>query len=158
MARNTTVDTTEERNTFVLELLRAQPEMKSGDIQEKLKSKFGATVSSRVLNQLREQAQAEAEAAAEAEANTETQPEPLFEDAAGLLKASATESQGTSAPAQRSARAGKGARVKHVFIEAPKEQLEFLERVVAQLQEAGVANLRVDHGTDRWLVFSVDAK
>lgn len=154
MARTTTVDTTEERNTFVLELLRSQPEIKSSDVQEKLKSKFGATVPSKVLNQLRDQAQAELEASAEA------QPEPSFEDPADLLKASATthEPQGNGTPAQKSARAGKGARLKHVFIEAPREQLDFLERVVAQLQEAGVANLRIDHNTERWLVFAVEGK
>jgi len=152
MARNTTVETTEERNTFVLELLRSQPEIKSADVQEKLKSKFGATVSSKVLNQLRDQVQAETES--DDDAAAEPKPEPAFEDAAQLRKEPAE----TQAPAQKSARAGKGARVKHIFIEAPKEQLEFLERVVVQLQEAGVTNLRIDHDTDRWMVFSVEGK
>ncbi|MGA9525417.1 MAG: hypothetical protein WBV82_28415 [Myxococcaceae bacterium] len=163
MARNTTVDTTEERNTFLLELFRRQPDLKSSEAQERFKAKFGSAAGSRVLNQLREQAQAEAEAEAEVEAEADEQlsPEPTSEDAAQLLQSAvlaSAESQGVNAPAPKSGKSAKGQRLKHVFIEAPKEQLEFLERVVVQLQEAGVTNFRIDHGTERWMVFAVESK
>ncbi len=158
MARNTTVETTEERNTFLLELFRRQPDLKSSEAQERFKAKFGTAASSRVLNQLRDQAQAEAD---EAEADVQLTPEPTSEDAAQLLHSAVlaeAEAQGVSAPAPKSGKSAKGQRLKHVFIEGPKEQLEFLERVVAQLQEAGVTNVRIDHGTERWLVFAVESK
>src|SRR5690606_9105950 len=93
MARNKTVDTSEERNDFILELLRQDPGIRSAEVQEKLKSKFGSTVSSRVLNQLREQIQTEAE-------TEETTSEPLFEPAPAKeieLPAEAP-TAGTSAP------------------------------------------------------------
>jgi len=149
MARNQTVDTTEERIHFVLELLRQDPEVKSSDVQEKVKSKFGSPVSTRVLNQLRDQVQAEAE---------ESASEPLFEPEPVKAIELPAEMPMSGSPAQKASRPAKGAKVKHVFIEAQKEQLDFLERVVAQLQEAGVANLRIDHGTDRWVVFAVEGK
>lgn len=147
MARTQTVDTTEERNTFLLELLRQDPQVRSSDVQERLKAKFGGTVSTKVLNQLRDQVQAEADQAASA---------PVEQEPARIIELPAEQPAGASS--QKAARPSKGAKVKHVFIDGPKEQLEFLERVVVQLQEAGVANLKIDHGTDRWLVFAVEAK
>src|SRR5690606_7555770 len=59
MARNQTVDT-KERNHFILELFRANPEIESSEVQEKVKWKFATSVSARVVNQLREQARSEA--------------------------------------------------------------------------------------------------
>ena len=52
----------------------------------------------------------------------------------------------------------KGGKQKNVFVDAPKEQLVFLESIVQQLQAAGAANVRIDHSTDRWMVLVVDAK
>jgi hypothetical protein len=156
MARNNTIDTTQDRETFILELFRRQPDISRGEAQDSFKAKFGSALNARMFNQLRDQARAEAEEAVEVDAP----PEPVEEDVAELLRASAraAESVGqTASPAQK-AKAGKGQRLKHVFVEAPKEQLEFLERVVAQFQEAGVANLRLDYGTDRWMVFAVESK
>ncbi len=163
MARTNTVDTTEERNTFLLELFRRQPDLKSAEAQERFKAKFGTAANTRLLNQLRDQAEAQAEADADADADAEAQlsSESSNEDAAQLLQSAvlvSAETQGNTAPAPKSGKAAKGKGLKHVFIEAPKEQLEFLERVVVQLQEAGVTNLKVDHGTERWLVFAVESK
>ena len=160
MARTNTVDVSEERNTFVLELLRAQPEIRSADVQERVKSKFGSAVTTRVLNQLRDQVQTELESREETDDQAEMEMESPMDGAVQSLKASASgsESQANSAPAQQKPRSAKGARVKHVFVESSKEQLDFLAQVLAQLQEAGVGNVRIDHGTERWLVFAVDAK
>ena len=41
---------------------------------------------------------------------------------------------------------------------ATPEQLQFLERVVQQLQESGASNVKIDHATDRWMVLTVDTK
>jgi hypothetical protein len=48
--------------------------------------------------------------------------------------------------------------VKNVFIDAAPEQLQFLEQIVSQLQEAGASNVRVDHATERWMVLTVESK
>lgn len=145
MARNQTVDT-KERNHFILELFRANPEIESSEVQEKVKWKFATSVSARVVNQLREQARSEAEASA---------PEPLFEPEPEVPVEQPAEPPKPAAAPKRSA---KGAKLKHVFVEAQKDQLELLEQVVGQLQEAGVANLRIDHATEHWMVFAVEGK
>ncbi|HEX8536485.1 MAG TPA: hypothetical protein VF664_03415, partial [Cystobacter sp.] len=61
-------------------------------------------------------------------------------------------------PAAKKPKPGKGPGVKNVFVDATQEQLQFLERVVHQLQEAGASNIRIDHGTERWMVLTVDSK
>jgi hypothetical protein len=157
MARNNTIDTTLERETFLLELFRRQPDISRGEAQESFKAKFGSALNARLFNQLRDQAQAEAEASVEVEVTPE--PVEVEEDVVELLRASARAAESVgSTNASPKTKAGKGPRLKHVFVEAPKEQLELLERVVAQFQEAGLANLRVDYGTDRWMVFAVESR
>jgi hypothetical protein len=65
--------------------------------------------------------------------------------------------QGAAAPSTPKGKV-KGARQRNLFIDAPREQLAFLERIIQQLQEAGASNVRIDHSTDRWMVLVVDAK
>ncbi|XXF79926.1 hypothetical protein P2318_09310 [Myxococcaceae bacterium GXIMD 01537] len=152
-------DQTQERHTFLLELFRSQADLTRQDAMDAYKEKFGATINLKTLNQLREQALAEAEGsdgAAEAdEPEHEEEPE-AAESASANLRAAAE--AGTAQPAQKPAKPAKGARQKNVFVDAPKEHLDFLQRIVGQLQEAGAANVRIDHATDRWMVLVVDGK
>lgn len=147
MAR-TTQDQTQERHAFVVELFQKQPELSRADAQEAFRDRFGAAINPRTLNQLREQALETLQQEEQAE-------EPAAEetvDAAAALKAAAD----TQAAPKAKAPKAKGPR--SVFVDAPREQLVFLEQVVAQLQAAGLANLRVDHATDRWMVLAVEPK
>ena len=52
----------------------------------------------------------------------------------------------------------KGAGARNVFVDATQEQLQFLEKVLIQLQDSGANNVRIDHATDRWMVLTVDSK
>jgi hypothetical protein len=169
MARNTIQDQTQERQAFLLELFRQQPEISRQDASDSYKEKFGSPLPPRLFNQMKEQVQEELASAAEAEEveeveETEDAAEVTVEDAAQQLKAAASPdaatdaANGTAAQPAKAAKpkAGKGAKL--VFIDAPKENLEFLGRIVSQLQEAGAANVRVDHSTERWMVLVVDGK
>jgi hypothetical protein len=149
----------QERNDFVLELLRNQPDLSRQEAQERFEEKFEATLLPKTFQQLREQAQQE-RAGAAAEEPSHDEPEASEEDNASQLKpANGAPEQTNGASAQPAkAKAAKGARQRNVFVDAPKEQLVFLERIVQQLQEAGAANVRIDHSTDRWMVLVVDAK
>jgi hypothetical protein len=150
---------TQERNAFVLELLRNQPDLSRQEAQERFEEKFDATLLPKTFQQLREQVQQERAASAVAEEPSHDEQEASEEDSAPQLKsAQGSLEQGNGASAQPAKAKAKGARQKNVFVDAPKEQLVFLERIVQQLQEAGAANVRIDHSTDRWMVLVVDAK
>lgn len=152
----------EERNAFLLELIRNQPDISRQEAQERFEEKFDATLNPKTFLQLREQVEQERPARAPEEPSQDEN-DSAGEDSSALLKpandhAEATQGNGVaSQPAKAKAKA-KGGLQKNVFIDAPKEQLVFLERIVQQLQEAGASNVRIDHSTDRWMVLVVDAK
>jgi hypothetical protein len=161
----TSQEQTQERHAYLLELFRQQPDINTKDALESFKAKFGAAINMKTFNQLREQAEEEAEstAAAAPEApeaeEPESAPEPALEDPATRLKAAAAPEAlngAAGAPAKKAKAKGTGS--KNIFVDAPKENLTFLEGIVAQLQEAGATNVRIDHATDRWMVLVVDAK
>jgi hypothetical protein len=149
---------TQERNDFILELLRTQPDISRQEAQERFEEKFEATLLPKTFQQLREQVQQE-RANAPAEEPSHEEQEASEEDSAPQLKPANGASEQTNGASSQPAKAkAKGARQKNVFVDASKEQLVFLERIVQQLQEAGAANVRIDHSTDRWMVLVVDAK
>ena len=143
---------TQERNTFLLELIRSQPDITRQEAQERFDEKFNATLNPKSFQELREQVMEERMngAAEEPEAKSE-------EPASAAQSNGAEHSNGASAQPAK-AKASKGGKQKNLFIDAPREQLVFLERIVQQLQEAGASNVRIDHSTDRWMVLTVDAK
>ncbi|WNZ60259.1 hypothetical protein QEG98_30265 [Myxococcus sp. MxC21-1] len=168
MAR-TTQEQTQERHAFLLELFRQQPDISSKEALESFKDKFGGTINMKTFNQLREQAEDEAASAAAAAPAPapEVEPEPEAEeteatvdDAAARLKAAAAAPEAINgaagAPAKKAKAKGNGP--KNIFVDAPKEHLTFLEGIIQQFQEAGAANIRIDHATDRWMVVVVDSK
>lgn len=160
----TSQEQTQERHAFLLDLFRNQPDISTKEALESFKAKFGGAINLKTFNQLREQAEEEAAESAEAEApapasEPEVTAEPPSEDPATSLKAAASTDAlngAGAAPAKKPKAKGNGP--KHIFVDAPKEHLTFLEGIVAQLQEAGAANVRIDHSTDRWTVLVVDAK
>ncbi|RKH45118.1 hypothetical protein [Corallococcus llansteffanensis] len=162
----TSQEQSQERHAFLLDLFRTQPDLSRQDALESFKDKFGATINLRTFNELRDQAKKElASGGASPRARTQEQdvevnedrPEITTEDAGALLKsAAAPELLNGAAPAKKPKAKGPG--VRNVFVDAPQEHLQFLERVVQQLQEAGASNVRIDHGTDRWMVLVVDSK
>ncbi|MBN9687212.1 MULTISPECIES: hypothetical protein [unclassified Corallococcus] len=163
----TSQEQSQERHAFLLDLFRNQPDLSRQDALESFKDRFGATINLRTFNELREQAKKElaSQPAAPAAAPKEEQDvdvqdersEVTAEDAGTLLKAAAApELHAGAAPAKKPKAKGPGSR--NVFVDATAEQLQFLERVVLQLQEAGAANVRIDHATDRWMVLVVDSK
>lgn len=158
----TSQEQTQERHAFLLTLFRQQPDISSKDALESFKAKFGSTINLKTFNQLRAEAEEEvaaAPAAEEPEAEAESAPETMVEDAATQLKAAATATPETLNGAQPAKKPkAKGTGSKNVFVDAPKEHLSFLESIVQQLQEAGAANVRIDHSTDRWMVLVVDPK
>jgi hypothetical protein len=149
---------TQERSAFLLELIRSQPDISRQEAQERFEEKFDSTLNPKTFQQLREQIQQERSAPAAGEPShdehdaVEDDSSARFKPAAGAPEPS---NGGFAQPAKAKA---KGARQKNVFVDASKEQLEFLERIVQQLQEAGASNVRIDHSTDRWMVLVVDAK
>ena len=150
-------DQTQERHAYLLELFRQQPDLSSKDALSSFKDKFGATISPKTLNELREQAQSEQDGVAADEEPSHTEAALSTQDAASRIQSAVSASDAASAqPAKAKAKGGKGQR--NVFVDAPREQLVFLERIVQQLQEAGATNVRIDHSTDRWMVLVVDAK
>lgn len=157
-------DQTQERHAFLLELFRSQPELSRQEAMDAFKAKFNATINLKTVTELREKAQAEKENDEAEETETEEpshdeEQESSSEDAASRLKAAAGSETGNGAAAQPAkAKPAKGAKQKNVFVDASKEQLDFLQKVLGQLQEAGASNVRIDHSTDRWMVVVVDAK
>ena len=152
MARNSalTVITQQEKNDFVLALYRQQPELSRSEAMEAFREKFGAPINPRTLNQLRE----EALASAPAPAPTAPAAEVVEVEAAADEAPAKSETNGAG-PGRKPKAKGGG---KNIFLEATPEQLTFLQGVLEKLQEAGAANVRIDHATDRWMVVVVDAK
>jgi len=161
MAR-TSQEQTQERHAFLLNLFRQQPDISSKEALDAFKNKFGSTINLKTFNQLRAEAEEAAATAAppaeEPEVEPESAPEPVVDDAAAQLKAAASSDAATAAASPAKKPKAKGNGPKNVFVDAPKEHLTFLEGIVQQLQEAGAANVRIDHATDRWMVLVVDAK
>lgn len=144
---------TQERNAFLLELIRSQPDITRQEAQERFDEKFSATLNPKSFQELREQVMEERMngSAEEPEAKN-------GEDSAAAASPSNGVEHSNGASAQPAKAKAKGGKQKNLFIDAPKEQLVFLERIVQQLQEAGASNVRIDHSTDRWMVLTVDAK
>jgi HD superfamily phosphohydrolase len=160
-------DQAQERHAFLLDLFRNQPDISRNEAMEAYKDKFGASLNAKTFNELRERALSEVESreekaeesATETEAETET--ETPAEDSASRLKAVAAAPEltnGASAQPVAKKPKAKGAGPRNVFVDATQEQLQFLERVVQQLQESGANNVRIDHSTERWMVLTVDSK
>jgi hypothetical protein len=155
----------QERSTFLLELIRSQPDISRQEAQERFEEKFDATLNPKTFQQLREQVLREQQTQEERTASPAAE-EPSREehdltngDDTARFKPATGASEVTNGAASQPAKAkAKGARQKNIFVEAPKEQLVFLDRIVQQLQEAGASNVRIDHSTDRWMVLVVDAK
>ncbi len=147
-------DQAQERQTYLLELFRQQPDISRQEAMDAYKEKFGASISPKTFNELREQAQQDADEAP-------TRPEPVSvvaeEDAASRLKSAALPEPGAAGQPAKKPKAKAGG-PKNVFIDASPEQLQFLDRVLGQLQEAGATNLHIDHATERWMVVAVESK
>ncbi|SEU01977.1 hypothetical protein [Stigmatella erecta] len=150
----------QERSAFLLDLLRSQPDLSRDEARERFEEKFDATLNPKLYQELREQVLEERMGGTPAGEPAPEEPEEASEEEPAALKASgggAFEGNGTPGqPAKAKAPKAKGQR--NLFVDAPKEQLVFLERIVQQLQEAGASNVRIDHSTDRWMVLVVDAK
>jgi flagellar biosynthesis GTPase FlhF len=156
-------DQAQERHAFLLELFRKQPDISRNEAIDAYKDKFGASLNAKTFNELREQALSETdsgeEKAEESSNESESENETPAEDPASKLKAVASSELANGASAQPAKKPkAKGAGPKNVFVDATQEQLQFLERVVQQLQESGASNLRIDHSTDRWMVLTVETK
>lgn len=157
-------DQAQERHAFLLELFRTQPDISRNEAMDAYKDKFGASLNTKTFNELRERAQREPGGVSEAnereETETDAEPEASVDEGpARPVAVSQPESSGASAqqPAAKKPKA-KGVGARNVFVDASHEQLQFLERVVQQLQDAGANNLRIDHSTERWMVLTVDTK
>ena len=150
MARNAaaTTVTQQEKNDFVLALYRQQPELSRSEAMEAFREKFGAPINPRTLNQLRDEALASAPAPA-------APPAEVVEVEAANDEAPAKSETNGAGPGRKPKAKGGG---KNIFLEATPEQLTFLQGVLEKLQEAGAANVRIDHATDRWMVVVVDGK
>ncbi|HEX8825813.1 MAG TPA: hypothetical protein VF794_38235 [Archangium sp.] len=149
-------DQAQERHAFLLDLFRNQPDLSRNEAIEAYKNKFGASLNPKTFNELREQAQQELEGEKAEESSTES--ETSADDAAARLKTAASSEQTASAQQAAKKPKAKGAGAKNVFVDATPEQLQFLERVVQQLQDSGANNLKIDYATDRWMVLTVDSK
>jgi hypothetical protein len=149
---------TQERSAFLLELIRSQPDISRQEAQERFEEKFDSTLNPKTFQQLREQVQQERTSPA-AEEPSHDEHDTAEEDSSTQFKpAFSAPEPGNGVSAQPAKAKAKGARQRNVFVDASKEQLVFLERIIQQLQEAGASNVRIDHSTDRWMVLVVDAK
>lgn len=158
MARISQVQT-QERNTFLLELIRSQPDITRQEAQERFDEKFSATLNPKSFQQLREQVMEERMNGAAEEPTREEPESKNGEDAAAAASSNGNGVEHSNGASSQPAKAkAKGGKQKNLFIDAPKEQLVFLESIVQQLQAAGASNVRIDHSTDRWMVLTVDAK
>ena len=159
-------DQTQERRAFLLELFRSQPDISRNEAMETYKERFGASLNAKTFNELREQALSETDSRADRAEDTDADADadtdaPAEEPTSAPLRVVPTVESSSAAgtpPAAKKPKPGKGPGVKNVFVDATQEQLQFLERVVHQLQEAGASNIRIDHGTERWMVLTVDSK
>ncbi|MDC0712341.1 hypothetical protein POL68_28015 [Stigmatella sp. ncwal1] len=148
----------QERSTFLLELIRSQPDISRDEARERFDEKFSATLNPKLFQELREQVLEERMGAAPAQEPVREEPpeEASEEEVAPKMPTGAFEGNGASGQPAKAKIKAKGQR--NLFVDAPKEQLVFLERIVQQLQEAGASNVRIDHSTDRWMVLVVDPK
>lgn len=153
-------DQAQERHAFLLELFRTQPDISRNEAMDTYKDKFGASLNAKTFNELREQAQREVESQEEKAAASEPEENEMAEETPSRPPVVATNELVSSAMAQPAAKKpkAKGPGARNVFVDATQEQLQFLEKVLNQLQEAGAANVRIDHATDRWMVVTVDSK
>ena len=151
-------DQVQERQAFLLELFRNQPDISRNEAMDEYKNKFGATLNAKTFNELREKAQNQVEV--EKVEERETESETSADDVVARLKTVATSEQTNGVGGQPAAKKPKAkvAGAKNVFVDATPEQLQFLERVVQQLQESGANNVKIDHATERWMVLTVDTK
>ena len=150
----------QERQAFLLDLFRTQPDISRNDAMDAYKDKFGASLNAKTFNDLREQAQSERTSGGAEERDAEPEADAAPEEAPARFLPPAPElSSGLGAqPAAKKPKAARSAGPRNIFVDATQEQLQFLERVVQQLQEAGANNLRIDHATERWMVLTVDTK
>ena len=159
-------DQAQERHAFLLELFRSQPDISRNEAMDAYKEKFGASLNAKTFNELRDQARTEPGGGGEERASErEPEPEPELESepatedpAVRLTAVSLPEHSNGHAQQPAKKPKAKGVGPRNVFVDASLEQLQFLERVVQQLQEAGANNLRIDHATERWMVLTVDTK
>jgi regulator of protease activity HflC (stomatin/prohibitin superfamily) len=174
MPKNTLQDQLQEKQAFLLELFRAQPNISRGDASDSYKDRFGAPLPPRLFNQMKEQVDTEQSQVGAAEGHAAAEEDAEQEEASAAAPARAADgaspaaAQAAAAAAEAAGgapRAGKGKAGKaaagasrHLFIDASRENLTFLEGIVAQLQAAGASNVRIDHSTERWMVLVVDAK
>lgn len=150
---------TQERNAFLLELIRTQPDISRQEAQERFEEKFDSTLNPKTFHQLREQVQQERTSPAAEEPSHDEHDATEEEDNSTRFKPAASALEPSNGVSSQPAKAkAKGARQRNVFVDASREQLVFLERIIQQLQEAGASNVRIDHSTDRWMVLVVDAK
>jgi hypothetical protein len=171
----------QERRSFLLDLFRSNPDISRQEALEAFEERFSSTINMKTFQELREQALKEqgsrgpapepeeeevVEEAAEEPAPVlrmaPSQPEPALNGSSAHgsgYSNGMSNGASSSLSAQPKGRPAKGgARQKNVFVDAPKEHLDFLERVLLQLQEGGATNVRIDHSTERWMVLTVDAK
>ena len=154
-------DQAQERHTFLLDLFRNQPDISRNEAMEAYKDKFGASLNAKTFNELREQALREVEVEEKEKAEesvNEVEETPVEETKQRVVAAAPDLTNGAGAPAAAKKPKATGPGAKNVFVEATQEQLQFLEKVLVQLQESGANNVRIDHATDRWMVLTVDSK
>lgn len=154
-------DQAQERHTFLLDLFRSQPDISRNEAMDAYKDKFGASLNAKTFNELREQALRDAESEEKAEESvSEPEETPVEETKQRVVAAAPDLTNGAGAPAAAAAKKpkAKGPGAKNVFVDATQEQLQFLEKVLIQLQDSGANNVRIDHATDRWMVLTVDSK
>jgi hypothetical protein len=151
-------DQAQERHAFLLDLFRNQPDISRNEAMDAYKDKFGASLNAKTFNELREQALRDAENEEKAEENvSEPEETPVEETKQRVVAAAPDLTNGAGAPAAKKPKA-KGVGTKNVFVDATQEQLQFLEKVLIQLQDSGANNVRIDHSTDRWMVLTVESK
>ena len=129
-------DQAQERHAFLLDLFRNQPDISRNEAMDAYKDKFGASLNAKTFNELREQALREADSAEKAEESVSEPEETPVEETKQRVAA--------AAPELTNGAAAKGVGAKNVFVDATPEQLQFLERVLVQLQGSGANNLRID--------------
>ena len=152
-------DQAQERHAFLLDLFRNQPDISRNEAMDAYKDKFGASLNAKTFNELREQALRDAENEEKAEENvSEPEETPVEETKQRVVAAAPDLTNGAGAPSAAKKPKAKGVGAKNVFVDATQEQLQFLEKVLIQLQDSGANNVRIDHSTDRWMVLTVESK
>ncbi|KFA90771.1 hypothetical protein [Archangium violaceum] len=151
-------DQAQERHAFLLDLFRNQPDISRNEAMDAYKDKFGASLNAKTFNELREQALREAESVEKEEESVSEPEETPVEEKQRVVAAAPVLTNEAGAPAAAKKPKAKGPGSKNVFVDATQEQLQFLEKVLVQLQDSGANNVRIDHATDRWMVLTVDSK